>query len=133
MGSVSALPLHVLAQPAAQGSTAPKAARACFPPEPQPRSKYWGVMVWRGHAGLTSLPQPSSDLLSALGTAGGHHSARQFQPGNLLRPCSCLCFRAFGHPFGRGKPHGSVELGLYNLLGKNYLCLFIDFLFVCFQ
>lgn len=61
------------------------------------------------------------------GHCWGNHCARQFQPGNSVRARSCLRLRAFGHPFGGGKTHGNVELGLYIFLGKNYLHLFIDF------
>lgn len=59
-----------LAHAGAQGSTALKAALTCFTPELQLRSKYWGMRLQRRNPGLTLLPQPFSDLLSALGTAG---------------------------------------------------------------
>lgn len=70
MSSVSALPLHTLVQPRAQGGAAPKATLACFPLETWPRSEYWCMMLQSRNCSLTSLPQPFSYLLCALGTAG---------------------------------------------------------------
>lgn len=62
--------MRTLMQPGPQGSAAPKAALACFPPEIWPCSEYWDTMLQRRNPGLTSLSQPSSDLLSALDAAG---------------------------------------------------------------
>lgn len=127
MNSVSALSLHTLMQPGPQGSTAPKAALACFPPEIWPCSEYWDTMLQRRNPGLTLSTLFRFAFCS--GCCWGNHSAHHFQPGNSIWASSCLRFHVFGHPFGRGKARGNVELGLYNLFKKNYLHLFIDFLF----